>query len=476
MTLTKILTFTLLSLVVLAFALAGCFTAVAEYSDLDSNAVVTFNQQVKNGNFSDGTTGFRAVAGSLSVNSGVLSFTYGSDPTSYFSNGVTTSFTPVLNHDYYLCFSFSGSKSCSVVIDIFNQPLGGFSYTDINNFSTFDSLVNCYSTTFSTIWFSVSTGVYNSGDTVQWSNIYIIDLTLMYGAGNEPSLDQCRKIFTSEYYGYTSGLSMPLNGVNSYSQGYNAAVSQFNYIVDFSQISQYGYGLEFNGWRPAFKSNYDTPDVFSFSGYVALPLGQTVPRDTLMTGSFKAVDVDSDFTLSLGLIYNNQFVPIQDFGQLNDDPDNLTTYTFSFSLPYDTNNIVLFASASQGPSVQDYYGVLVEDFVISYRYFNPLFTSSEAYNDGFVNGVNSGKVDGYNRGYAAGIKYGSSTAKEGTFLNLLSSVIQAPITALVGQYDAASGERVGGLLNFEFLGYNMSTFLMSLFSLGLVICVIRLFI
>lgn len=458
MTLTKILTFTLLSLVVLAFALAGCFTAVAEYSDIDSNAVVTFNQLIKNGNFSDGTNGF-----SFDLVTPVLinnRLTIDVSSTGSFSSTYSSSIGDI----FY--FSFYGSGS-TVTIDYFGYSTKSFELT--NSLARYDFVAESRSVA-PKLRFNLIAASY------VFDNIIAINLTLMYGDGNEPNIDQCRNIFTSEYYAYASNLSMPLNGVNSYSQGYNAAVSQFNYIVDFSQISQYGYGLDFNGWRPAFKSDYDTPDVFSFSGYVALPLGQTVPRDTLMTGSFKAVDVDNRLSLSLGLIYNNQFVPIQDFGKLNSDPDNVTTYTFSFSLPYDTNNIVLFASASEGPSVQDHYGASVEDFIISYRYFNPLFTSSDAYNDGFVNGVNSGKVDGYNRGYAAGIKYGSSTAKEGTFLNLLSSVIQAPITALVGQYDAAAGERVGGLLNFEFLGYNMSTFLMSLFSLGLVICVIRLFI
>ena len=467
MTLTKILTFTLLSLLVLVLALAGCFTAVAEYSDIDSNAVVTFNQQVKNGNFatSDGWQSYNSSSFTIS------NFEVSINAKQF--GGISQSGLRFYTHKYYLSVdSYGSSDSDTLTINISRNPEVTFDLT--TSYQTYDTVLNI-----TYFWGSYGEALYivtTIDSVVYLRNFYIIDLTLMYGAGNEPTLDQCRNIFTSEYYGYTSNMTMPLNGVNSYSQGYNAAVSQFNYIVDFSQISQYGYGLEFNGWRPAFKYDYDTPDSFSFSGYVSLPLGQTVPRDTLMTGSFKAVDVDSDFTLSLGLIYNNQFVPIVNFGQLNDDPDNPTTYTFSFSLPYDTNNIVLFASASAGPSVQDYYGVFVEDFVLSYRYFNPLFSSSDAYNDGFVNGVNSGKVDGYNRGYAAGIKYGSSAAKEGTFLNLLSSVIQAPITALVGQYDAAAGERVGGLLNFEFLGYNMSTFLMSLFSLGLVICVIRLFI
>ena len=43
------------------------------------------------------------------------------------------------------------------------------------------------------------------GATISCKNIQCIDLTQMFGAGNEPTLEQCREIFASESYPYNAG-------------------------------------------------------------------------------------------------------------------------------------------------------------------------------------------------------------------------------------------------------------------------------
>lgn len=44
-----------------------------------------------------------------------------------------------------------------------------------------------------------------SGATISFKNMQCIDLTQMFGAGNEPTLEQCREIFASESYPYNAG-------------------------------------------------------------------------------------------------------------------------------------------------------------------------------------------------------------------------------------------------------------------------------
>lgn len=44
-----------------------------------------------------------------------------------------------------------------------------------------------------------------SGATISFKNIQTVDLTQMFGAGNEPTLEQCREIFASESYPYNAG-------------------------------------------------------------------------------------------------------------------------------------------------------------------------------------------------------------------------------------------------------------------------------
>lgn len=49
------------------------------------------------------------------------------------------------------------------------------------------------------------------------SNLMFIDLTQMFGSGNEPSLDECKKIFSADYYPYDTGTikSFPVKTVRS---------------------------------------------------------------------------------------------------------------------------------------------------------------------------------------------------------------------------------------------------------------------
>lgn len=58
----------------------------------------------------------------------------------------------------------------------------------------------------------------NSGwDKIKVANAQFIDLTLMFGSGNEPTLEECKKIFSADYYPYDTGTikSFPVRTVRS---------------------------------------------------------------------------------------------------------------------------------------------------------------------------------------------------------------------------------------------------------------------
>ena len=78
--------------------------------------------------------------------------------------------------------------------------------------------------------------------------------------------------------------------------------------------------------------------------------------------------------------------------------------------------------------------------------------------EGFESGYSQGKTEGYNSGYSAGV----ADSNEYTFNSLISAVFDAPITA------------IGGMLDFTILGVNIKQFVFSLFSICLVIALIRL--
>lgn len=67
----------------------------------------------------------------------------------------------------------------------------------------------------------------------------------------------------------------------------------------------------------------------------------------------------------------------------------------------------------------------------------------------------------YNKGYNTGYAEGLDTAESGTFFNLLSSAIEAPLQAILNIFD------------FEILGYNMKSFYLSLLTLALVLFCIK---
>lgn len=73
--------------------------------------------------------------------------------------------------------------------------------------------------------------------------------------------------------------------------------------------------------------------------------------------------------------------------------------------------------------------------------------------DGYNNGYSVGNTDGYNTGFSAGV----ASANDYTFLGLIGAVFDAPIQA------------ISGLLSFEILGFNMKTFVLSLFTLCVVL-------
>lgn len=99
---------------------------------------------------------------------------------------------------------------------------------------------------------------------------------------------------------------------------------------------------------------------------------------------------------------------------------------------------------------------------------------SNGYNNGYLDGYNNGYNDAkspyYNKGYFDGKKYGYETgynkgineSNDYTFLGLISACIDAPITYFTS------------LFNFELLGVNISSFLTAIFTLCIIVTVVRL--
>lgn len=161
----------------------------------------------------------------------------------------------------------------------------------------------------------------------------------------------------------------------------------------------------------------------------------------------------------------------------NDNTCITTSITF-----YDSkNNYVLFKldclSSLISTNTQIVENYCLKNYVNYYdNAFN--FTDSEKYNQGYLNGESDGytkgysvgKNDGYNQGFSQGknvgynngYNQGVSESNDYTFLGLISATIDAPITYFTS------------LFNFELLGVNLSAFLTGLFTLCVIITIVRL--
>lgn len=107
--------------------------------------------------------------------------------------------------DYKLNSPSSGVLS-SVQVGYFQNPTVWFSAIDVvlNEWNTLKGLRNSGSATYSPYF-----GVYGSDveyNTVQYKNVVLFDLTLMFGAGNEPAtVEEFEAMFPLPYYDYNPG-------------------------------------------------------------------------------------------------------------------------------------------------------------------------------------------------------------------------------------------------------------------------------
>lgn len=107
-------------------------------------------------------------------------------------------------------------------------------------------------------------------------------------------------------------------------------------------------------------------------------------------------------------------------------------------------------------------------------YLTNAFTDNQNYQNGYEYGYQQGKNDytnsgyqdglknGYNQGYNQGKTDGIASANDYTFLGLFSALIDAPIQAL------------SGLFNFNVMGINMFSLVSGLFTLFVVLIIVRL--
>lgn len=295
---------------------------------------------------------------------------------------------------------------------------------------------------------------YNSGNGT-FSNFNIINLTQMFGSGNEPNLEEAKQYFTANYYNYSSGTPMSYNGLDNYYQAINDVFNNYTYQIDRNALNTSTY--PYNILSEDSEFYYNNSNWYLF-GAAAMPLFTTLSNGTSMTIDFYfytpnagSIDVciaslNSDNTLTeLSTVRYS-------FG--NDG-------TLNFTLPFDVSTIVIYA---RDISTHEYYelNTLVQKLNIKATQLDVAGAILSAYDSGYqyvMRMVQEGGVlykDIFDRGYYKGLSEQNAT-----------------IGAMDYVGSAFSG--IGNILSIELLpGVPFSLFVLLPLMFGLIAFVIKL--
>lgn len=335
----RIILISICSLLIVATMVAMIFAAInyyggknkahAEYTDIENDAIINFNQLFKITNTGSQTYGGITIA--KQEYQATLSGT--ANTTDWLSLAV--SLTP--NHKYYYNNNFDFTSN-HIRLRIEGSAIQFYDDKDF----IFDFAAN-------TTYFGFN--FYNGQTYNLLIKPYIIDLTQMFGAGNEPNLQQAREYFVSDYYNYNTGTAVSNNAVDSYNQGVKSVYDSLYYTMDTELIvrnAQPYYWSQDNSMISTVErvdpdgQPYTTSLVFEHGVFIpfstALPINSSVEIN--MKFAYKQLDTnincDVYFIDNLG---NVQF--LAHWGELFEWPDDIQGTDYSQlptkSFTYSTN-------------------------------------------------------------------------------------------------------------------------------------------
>lgn len=237
---------------------------------------IVWNQLVKNGNFVD-KTGWSVYNGTGSVSNNKYTFTVtGTQTYSNITQYMDKSFF-IAGHKYYVTATITPQYSTGkVTVALHNAAM---IQETLWTATASSGKTNFVSTTFtiSSNFVAGATGstrfvVYcpqtesAQGDVTEISNAWMVDLTKMFGAGNEPTAAQFRAMFPDDYYEYDAGTIKSIAGnlqlQSSLPERYQLVdKSKFQNISSLSGISV----TNNNDGSVMFDGTKTTPNVVYFS-------------------------------------------------------------------------------------------------------------------------------------------------------------------------------------------------------------------
>ena len=175
----------------------------AKVKVLKGNTLV-WNQLVQNGNFADNTRwNVRNSATINSIANNILTFTASAQ-----GSGVTNLVSLTQNSYYIYAFEYISNEP--ILFNIAGQSTT--TYASSTSWSRATSRIKWNATTSS--WeLRILSNATENFSAIQVRNVMLINLTLMFGAGNEPTtVDEFTALFPLPYYEYDAGSLLSFNG------------------------------------------------------------------------------------------------------------------------------------------------------------------------------------------------------------------------------------------------------------------------
>lgn len=424
------------------------------YEDIvnDSTAIVNFNQVIN-------ITGFSAENSSNLSSINNCSFKINSS----LSNGATALFTNnvlIADHKYYI---FGKNNQAFRPVD-----------TNGNTFGSAEDLIFIPSTNRTLYYYNYNSiyGSYNVGDVVSFN---IIDLTIMFGSGNEPTLEQAQELFISDYYSYDTGSAVSLSGLNAYAEGVQSVYDTltYNYVGEdsYNLLQSYAFyrgATYYNGAPSKEQSHISVASVdgdgwSSGNGFAlyypftsSLVAGDSIVLNGML-GSATDLGLHQQATTYVIIRYGENIYDVLSVDNIVlQDADSYNINSYTYTLPSDATGLVFY-------SIQPFR---IKDFTIQVKSLSVNNLIDSAYKNGYENGSNPYRVgnNGYNQIFEAGRLQGVQDAGDYTFLGLLTTSIDVPINSVLH------------MLDFDLLGMNMKSFYLSMFTFAIIVFVIKLLI
>ena len=416
----------------LAFALLIPINSVyADSNEYDGNEYVNFNQLVFNNLINSTYSGSNAVL---------------TDSNNYNGHKLLVRFKPnnapsgsvfYLEGSGYqsILFSFSGSTAINRIVDVsfnINAPFK--------------------------IWASTQ---------FDYTYMNIIDLSLMFGIGREPSQEVCDDIFIADYYNYTNGTTITLEGLENYSQGVAQAMSSMQYTEISSDLANNMdtcvVNNDFGSTSKALIQGFFVWGNNTYTNTTAiLGLGATLLQNDYITFKYKLLGSQSTLSLppstsNMGSVYiyglsadGIMYKLATCEGYVGD-----TFKEVSFRIPFDLENLYLVADG-QG------YIVAYNNFELDITTMNLTAVLNHAFNQGqkqaksYYSIGNEGYSQIYNQGVADGLSQGNAFASG-------LSIIGTTFT------------KVGEIMQLEILpNIPLSVFVLLPLMVGLIVFIVKM--